>query len=337
MLLKIRPFVLAAVVLACPSTASAQGLENLGSRAPALGAFVAVADDASAVAWNPAGMVLGPLFNISIGFGRSSAVPDDPSIEPEVAERLSATLVAIGAPPVGLSYYRLGQQVVDGAAASGDPRREDGQVIVRTMVTSHLGATVLHSLGNFLTVGTTVKLVRGSVGSEVVRADTWEAAFDHADTLMTASSTTGDLDLGAMAAAGRWRAGILVRNVTEPDFEDALGGEVELRRHARAGAAWGDRWPGASRMIVAVDADLTHVPHPDGDRRDVAAGIERWTMRQQRLGLRGGVRASTVGEARPVVSAGASYAVRSGAFVDAYVAGGARQATAWGVAARLSY
>jgi hypothetical protein len=319
------------------STASAQGLENLGSRAPALGAFVAVADDASAVAWNPAGMVMGPLFNISIGLGRSSAVPDGPPIETEVAERLSATLVAFGVPPVGLSYYRLGMHVVEGGAASGDPRREDGQVVVRTIVTSHLGVTVLQSLGNFLTVGSTVKLVRGTVGSEVAHADTWDAAFDHVDTLMTTSSTTGDLDLGALAAAGRWRAGLVVRNVTEPDFEDAFGGEVELTRHARAGVAWGDRWPGVSRMILAFDVDLTHAPHPDGDRRDVAAGIERWTMQQQRLGLRAGVRASTVGEARPIVSAGASYAIRSGTFVDAYVARGASQAMAWGIAARLSY
>ena len=336
MLLKFAPVVLFFGGLALPAVVSAQGLEVLGSRAPALAAFVAVADDASAAAWNPAGMVLGPLFNISIGWGRRSSVPDDPP-ESGQAARLSGTLVAVGAPPLGLSYYRLATQVIDGSAAPGDVRRQDGQLVVRTMVTSHLGATVLQSVGNFLTVGTTVKLVRGSVGSEVVAADTWETAFDHADTLVTTSSNTGDLDIGVMAVAGRFRGGLVVRNLTEPNFEDGVGGEVELERHARAGAAWGDRWPGLSRMIVALDADLTRVPHPDGERRDVAAGVERWLMQQNRLGLRAGIRASTVGDTRTVVSGGASYAVRSGTFIDAYVAGGANHVNAWGIAARLSY
>ena len=175
------------------------------------------------------------------------------------------------------------------------------------------------------------------VGSEVAQADSWEAAFEQVDTLMTMSSTTGDLDVGVMAAAGPFRAGLLVRNLTEPEFEDALGGEVELARHARVGVAWGDRWPGISRTVVAVDADLTRVPHQYGDRRDVAAGVERWLLRQQRLGLRAGIRASTVGETRSILSGGASYAIRSGAFVDAYIAGGERNTLAWGVAARLSY
>jgi hypothetical protein len=195
----------------------------------------------------------------------------------------------------------------------------------------------LQSLGNFLTVGATVKLVRGSVGSEIVPADTWDAALDQADTLMTENSTTGDVDVGVMATVGRARAGFLLRNLTAPDFEDPLGGDIELPRHARLGAAWGDRWPGTARTIVAVDADLTRVPHADGDRRDLAAGVERWTLQQQRLGLRAGVRASTVGDARPVVSVGGSYAIRSGTFVDGYVARGAGDATAWGIAARLSY
>ena len=337
MLLKNGVVCLAVCGLALPSTTSAQGLESLGSRAAALAAFVAVADDASAVAWNPAGMVLGPLFNLSVGIGRESSIPDDPPVPIDQAERLSGILLAVGAPPLGVSYYRLATHGVDGSAAAVDEGRQDGQVIVRTVVTSHLGATVLQSIGNFLTVGTTVKLVRGSVGSEVARASTWEAGFDHADTLMTTSSTTGDLDVGLMAAAGRFRAGLVVRNLTEPDFDDGRGGEVELARHARVGAAWGDRWPGRSRTIVAVDADLTRVPHHYGDRRDIAAGIERWLLQQQKLGLRAGIRTSTVGDTRAIVSGGASYAIRSGIFIDAHVASGEHHTIAWGVAARLSY
>jgi hypothetical protein len=87
---------------------------------------------------------------------------------------------------------------------------------------------------------------------------------------------------------------------------------------------------------VALDADLTTVDHPAGERRDIAAGAERW-FGNQTLAVRGGFRASTVGDARPVASAGASYAVRSGIYVDVYAALGREADRRWGVAGRLSY
>jgi hypothetical protein len=68
----------------------------------------------------------------------------------------------------------------------------------------------------------------------------------------------------------------------------------------------------------------------------VAVGVERW-LRQGQLGLRGGVRASTLGAARTVVSGGVSYALRSGTFVDGYVARGQDDAQAWGISARFTY
>ena len=43
--------------------ADAQSFEALGSRAQGMGAFVAVADDASAVYWNPAGLASGAYFS----------------------------------------------------------------------------------------------------------------------------------------------------------------------------------------------------------------------------------------------------------------------------------
>ena len=104
----------------------------------------------------------------------------------------------------------------------------------------------------------------------------------------------------------------------------------------RLGVAWGDRWPGLARTIVAFDADATRSAHASGDRRDVAAGVERW-LKGGRAGVRGGVRASTVGDARPVVSVGGSYALRVGAYVDAYVAKGQHEDRAWGIGARVTY
>lgn len=322
--------------------AAAQGLETLGNRAAALSAFVAVADDVSAVAWNPAGLVIGPFFNASLDLGRSKSVPDDAPEAFATASRLGTSMIAVGVPPLGLSYYRVASRVLEGVGSQvGDDPNQDGRhVVARSLVTTHLGATFLQSLGDHLTVGTTLKLVRGSVATALFPVATWSAGFDRLDLVETEGSTRADLDVGAMFAMARVRAGIVARNLTKPEFDvsdDEESMDIALDRHARIGVAWGDRWPGLARTIAAVDVDLTRVPHSTGERRDIAAGIERWLLRRQQLGIRGGVRASTVGDARPVVSGGLSYAIRSGTYVDAYLARGDREHTAWGVGARLTY
>jgi hypothetical protein len=326
------------MTLATLSPAYGQGLESLGARGSAMAAFVAVADDASAVAWNPAGLVSGPIFNINLDLGRFKQQPDDPPAVDRTASQTSTTLIAIGTTPVGLAYYRLSATSFTGVspAVRETPDRQDRQVLVRTLVTNHLGATVQQSLGDYLTVGATIKLVRGSVGASVVTAEAWDDAFDRADLVEREGSTRGDVDLGAMLAAGRMRAGLVMRNVTAPSFGEDDGPKATLDRHVRAGVAWADRWPGISRTVVSFDADLTTVAHPAGERRDLAVGIERW-LRGQQIGVRGGVRASTVGDSRTVVSAGASYAVRSGIYVDGHVAAGQSDDRAWGLAARLTY
>ena len=68
------------------------------------GAFVAVADDASAVYWNPAGLVLGGSYlSLVIDYGEGKAEPDG---EPQAGSR-SSNLIGFSTPPLGLSYYRL--------------------------------------------------------------------------------------------------------------------------------------------------------------------------------------------------------------------------------------
>jgi hypothetical protein len=325
-----------------PPIAEAQGLETLGTRAAALAAFVAVADDASAVAWNPSGLVSGPFVNITIGLGRTTDAPEAGVFPGARGGRLGTTLIAIGSTPLGLAYYRIATISVEGVspAVLGSLDRETNQAVVHTLVTTHLGATVQQSVGEYLTLGATIKLVRGSVGRDTVAGGSWDAAFERGASLERQGSSRGEVDIGAMLAAGKVRAGVVVRNVTAPTFggRDGEGDlpPVTLERHVRVGAAWADRWPGISSTVVAIDTDLTRVPHPAGDRRDVAAGVERW-LRGQQVGLRAGVRASTVGDARPVASGGGSFAVRAGMYVDAYLARGTQNDRGWGVAVRLSY
>jgi hypothetical protein len=111
---------------------------------------------------------------------------------------------------------------------------------------------------------------------------------------------------------------------------------MELERELRVGAAWGSGWPGLSRLVVSTDVDLTRQASLTGKRRDVAAGVETWWL-NQRLGVRGGARRSTSGEARPVLAGGVSAAVKAGAFLEAHVAHGDRAERSWSVGARLTF
>jgi hypothetical protein len=321
-----------------PVCAGAQGLEAVGNRAAAMTAFVAVADDASAVVWNPSGLAQGPFFNLSLDVGRAH---DGTSAQPQVtggAGRQQPTLIALGLPPIGVSYYRMGTTVLQPISPAGQlsPIRQDHHVSVRSLLTSHLGVTVVQSLGDHVTVGATAKLVHGSFAADTTTIRTWSDGFEYAESLETRGSTKGDLDVGALVTGGHFRAGLVARNLTEPTFESGVGNAAAavLERHVRLGAV--GRSLAGPETIVAFDADTTRTAHASGDRRDVAAGLERW-LEGRRAGFRGGVRASTVGDARPVASAGGSVALRSGMYVDAYFARGKHEDRAWGIGARVTY
>ena len=141
-----------------------------------------------------------------------------------------------------------------------------------------------------------------------------------------------------MAVFGRARLGLMVRNVTEPEF--GSGAEaIKLRRHARAGAAVTSGSRGLiGEVTVAVDADLQKRPTMLGDERRIAAGAEIWVL-QRRIGLRGGGSASTIGARRSALSAGASAPLRPGTFVDAQLTGGGsdEERRGWAVALRVTF
>jgi hypothetical protein len=122
--------ILCASLAFAPRVASAQVYELVGIRAQGMGgAFVAVADDATATWWNPAGLATGPLFDALVEYGRFRTSP-----------QTSVEGTAIAFPSLGVSYYRLP------LGASGD---------------EHLkvfGLTFGQSLSDHVVVATTVKV-----------------------------------------------------------------------------------------------------------------------------------------------------------------------------------
>jgi len=312
---------------------------TLGPRASGMaGAFVAVADDATAVYWNPAGLATGAYFSFVADLGKEEVLPGEGLVE--AAERRSAGIVSFSAPPVGFAYYRQAvysagprEPVVEGA-----PGREEVLRSVRGLRTSTFAATLLQSVGQYVVIGASLKLVRGGAVAGTTSAADAGDALDAAAELTAATQTKGDVDAGVMVAVERIRLGLVARNLTTPTFEvePAMDRSVELERQVRAGAAWGSGWPGNSRVIVAVDADLTARAAWDGGRRDVAAGVETgW--KAGRLGVRAGVSRSTIGESRPVVAAGVSAGVTAGMFLEGHVARGSADDRSWSVGARFTF
>ncbi len=135
---RVRVLGIAVALLAvCAGSAAAQaagagGMEILGVRAQGMaGAFVAVADDATAAYWNPAGLGTGDFVSLALErshVGLPPAGGDDPA--------LRSGAVLIGTPPLGVGYYRLGSTHV-------------------------VPVTVVQSFGDHLNVGGAVKGVWG--------------------------------------------------------------------------------------------------------------------------------------------------------------------------------
>jgi hypothetical protein len=143
-------FLLSCAIALVPSLARAQTYETIGIRAQGMaGAFVAVADDATASWWNPAGLAKGALFSALIEYDGNDAQ--------------RARGIAIGLPSLALSYYRLYVSEMQSASSTegGPPGRKEQRVL------HQFGATVGQSLGNHLVLGSTFKLLR----ADQTRAD----------------------------------------------------------------------------------------------------------------------------------------------------------------------
>ena len=211
-----KPFVpvvslLSFVLLAAPL--AAQPSDSIGVRAQGMGgAFTAVADDATASWWNPAGMAGGAYFNALIETGTHREPPTDRTAAGDLqpASRADTRSLAVALPALGVSYYRLRlsqvQPPTSTDAASGV--RQDGGatgVRVRSMVLQQFGASVGQSLGSHLVVGSTFTLVNGGAISQLRTAD--NSSLDAATGLDPSGETHLGLDVGAMAVLGPREAG----------------------------------------------------------------------------------------------------------------------------------
>ncbi len=309
----------AALVGLCPLAAGAQIYESVGIRAQGMaGAFVAVADDATATWWNPAGLATGASFSgvVERESHRESRREGDSTGAP--SDTWHSGGVALAFPALGLSYYRLHISEIrpPDPTATGPLDRQDQGVVgvgLPSFDIDQFGASVGQSLGDHLVVASTLKLV-------------------HAQ-----SETHGALDVGAMASFGKMRFGLAVRNATAPEFGRGAAAIV-LDRQARAGVALTSTGNGRTDGVtLALDADLTTTTTAAGDERHVAGGIEAWMLRR-RLGLRGGLSANMAGDARLVSAAGVSVALRRAMYLDGEATGGSDQTRrGWGLALRVSF
>jgi hypothetical protein len=290
------------------------------------GAFVAVADDASAVYWNPAGLALGgSFFSLVLDNNQGQAEPEDF----REAGRQSASLIALTTLPIGLSYYRL-------SASRLTPTSDPETVRLNRLTTHHTGLTLVQSITARVAVASTIKWVQGSAAVGDVPEGDRDDLLDGAGELPDASTSKFDADIGVMALLGSVRAGLTVRNTTEPDFSTAGGGTVTLERQTRAGISY----VGVSGLVLAADIDLERSNGSLGEVRDLAAGAEARPWR--RVSLRSGFRFNTLGDEpgghAPVYTLGGSVATFRSLLVDAQMTIGSRAGDrGWGVAARLLY
>jgi hypothetical protein len=231
----------ALLVLLSPAPVAAQIYETVGIRAQGMsGAFVSIADDASATWWNPAGLAAGGYINMLLEFDRI-----------EDSSHTRASGFALTVPSLGLSYYRLslrGMRTISTIVPPPANREDEG-------VLSQFGVTVGQSLGSHVVIASTAKLVHGL------------------------DTTRGDLDAGVMAIYGRTRAGLAVKNIRNAELGESVV-VFSPGRQARAGASLKLGSASTADVTVALDGDLTTTPTAVGDVRHLASGVEAWLFKR---------------------------------------------------------
>jgi len=203
---------------------------------------------------------------------------------------------------MGLSYTQ-----VDELSLAGEGR-------VERFTTSQYGLSVLQTLAEGFVIGSTLKYVRGRVGTALWEdAATTGDAIDGARNLSGPSSGAFDVDVSAMIDSRVFRIGATVKNLRSPTFRGESGVERVLERRSRVGLAI---LPSAG-LTLAIDVDVDTADLPSGPQRVLAAGGEH--VFSPRLVLRAGARRNLEGPRTTVGAGGASVALRPGTWLDAHV------------------
>jgi hypothetical protein len=294
------------VSVCAPLTVNAQRFDDVGARAQGMaGAFVAVSDDATATWWNPAGLAT------ALSFADLTAEID----------QHGTRAVAVGFPSLGVSYYHrnISQIQPSNSTESGASGRQDlgaagsGLPLAESEGVGQVGVTVGQSLGSYLVIGSTLKLE-------------WAK-----------SNTRADLDVGAMATLGLVRLGIVMRDVSAPEFGSG-NDTLVLPRRARAGVAVLS--PPSNTLypfVLDVDADLNTAIVDGHEERDVSAGAESWIFKR-RIGVRGGVGKNTANDGGSFGAVGLSVAPYPRFFVEGFVTRGESGIrNRWGIDLRLTF
>jgi hypothetical protein len=309
-------FAIALVALAIQPTRALceERVVPFGARAAAMsGAFTAVADDASAFFWNPAGLAFGPVFQGSFQWGDTRM---DRGGLVDSLDRADgggslwtdhASGFSVGMPFLGVSgtFGRSARTVREGELA-----------VSQALETFDLAVSIVHSLPpDNLVVAANIHYLRGTT-HELAESAAALAPEDRSPDALTdrvlsidgITTATATVDLSALYAPTPWlRMGLMWRRLTEPEFETLAGGTIALPRFARAGVAF----PLPRRALVALDFDLSRQGAGNDRWREVALGGEKRFF-DDRLSFRAGVSAELGSElgARPAFSAGAGARIR---------------------------
>ena len=304
------------------------------------GAFVAVADDATAAYWNPAGLTTGAFFSL-LADHTLTRTRLDPTQADSPGTDHGGIFLGLSTNTTALSYYRLRISQIERPshpAASLDPARKDqwGEPTLRSVVTHNVALTGASLLYPGVSMGSTVRYVRGSYGSGAgspgSTTDTW---LREAGDLKRQGQHKVDMDVGLKIGGERLQVGLVARNLLEPSLDGPDGRSIRLDRLVRAGLAVRP----VGRLLVAADIDLSRLSTAHGDRRNVAIGAERWFGVW--LGVRGGARFNLEGgnnESGIVGAFGLSVSLTSGLYVDAQLTRGRNDAEqGWSIAGRVGF
>jgi hypothetical protein len=289
------------LLLLLPALCHAQVSPQIGERAQGMGgAFVAVADDATAIYWNPAGLATGGIFDAQVDLTLPPRSVDNPGAQRPM-------FIGAAIPALGLAYYRLRSAVSTSADRKNGQTEELGSPALET---GNFAVSLVQTVVRTVVVGSTLRLVTGG------------------------GRTSADVDAGAMASVGWVRVGLVARNLRE-----ALDSQRQVRLGAAlVPRSLPTRWPGP--FSLAFDADATRTAAAIGavgDVRQAALGSEQWWAKGA-FGTRVGLHWSTLGAADAAVAWGATVKLPRSIFAEGHMTKGHKAGSKeWGLGLRITF